>query len=257
MRQKAGGDGWSREYELRQLQMLQYRILEKYEGNARAEAYLNLNMDNPDFRRIAISTAMAEKAYDRVEHLCLDGESNDAAFAGLVREWRELRYQAYEKANNAQAQKELAMTLLLSGDFEYFMNLKALYSKSEWKPVLEGILAKMESGSQGGIYVKILVHEKLKPRLLEYCRRYISSITTYYTHLLPEYRTDVGEIFTEYIFESAKRADNRKRYRDVCNTIKQYKNACGDVVAKALAKELALRYARRPAFVDELKRVYL
>jgi len=52
----------------------------------------------------------------------------------------------------------------------------------------------------------------------------------------------------------AERANSRSGYRGVCDVIRHYRKACGNV-AYALCKELSMRYGGRPAFVDELSKV--
>ena len=92
-------------------------------------------------------------------------------------------------------------------------------TNDEWLTVPQDILGKFEDNNCGGIYVKILVHEKLKLRLLEYCKKNISTINLYYAHLLPEYKNDIGIIFEKYINASASQAEWRSCYRDVCEIV--------------------------------------
>jgi hypothetical protein len=245
---------WSYNYETRQLQKLQFLLIERFDSKSSADDYIDNNIENPDFRRIAIKKALVRKSFERAERLCLDGEEQDSKYAGLVREWMELRYRVYEKTKDIEAQKTLALKLLIDGEFNYFSKLKALYTKDEWAPVLEDVLTKARGNNRTGVYLNIIIHEKLKNLLLEYCKKNTSLVTSYYKHLLPEYKTDVAEMFVDYINRYAERADNRSRYREVCGIIKLYKKACGSV-ADTLWKELSLKYARRPAFVDELSKL--
>jgi hypothetical protein len=247
-------DSWSKDYENQQLQKLQYEIIERFDGKSAADAFVEQYLENSDFRRIAIKKAMAGRQYEKALKLCLDGENNDSSKAGLVDEWKEFRYAVYERTNNQEAQKELAMELLLNGNFDYFKKLKAFYQGNKWSAVLEKILKRLEIKDNRGIYVNILIHEKLKLRLLEYCRRNPRTITSYYTHLLPEYKKDIGEMFVKNISESAAYAGGRSHYRNICSLIGQYKKACGSAAAHALRDELKTKYANRPAFLDELSK---
>lgn len=253
-RQGVEKEGWQRGYETRQLQKLQYEIYKQFEGESAAVSYMEQHLDNSDFRRVIIQKAIADGQYEKALTLCLDGEQQDRQYAGLVKEWRELRYAVYEKSKDAHGKKTLGMELLLAGDFEYFPKWKSMYKSHEWPAVLEGILEKTEINDRGGVYVKILIHEKLKPRLLEYCKKYVTSIASYYEYLLPEYKEDVGAIFIKLIKESAARADSRKAYQGVCGLIRHYKNACGKA-AYIIRDELAKTYAKRPAFLDELSKL--
>jgi len=253
-RQNAENEGWSWEYENRQLQKLQYEIIKQFEGESAAVSYMEQHLDNSDFRRVIIQTAITDGQYEKALTLCLHGEQQDRQYAGLVKEWRDLRYTIYERTKDTPGEKTLGLELLLAGDFEYFPKLKSMYKSDEWSAVLQGILEKLESNDRRGIYVKILIREKLKLHLLDYCKKHASSILSHYQHLLPEYKEDVGALFLKLIKESAARADGRKAYQDVCGLIQHYKKASGKV-AYIIRDELASTYAKRPAFLDELSKL--
>jgi len=188
----------SHNYDSRQLQRLQYEIIKQFDDETAATTYMEQHLDNSDFRRNIIQISMRDELYDKALDLCLDGERKDSEHAGLVEDWRKFRYEIYEKTENIKEQKTLALELLLKGDFEYFSKLKALYKNDEWQAILQHILEKLEN-NPNGLYVKILIHENLKQSLLEYCKNHVNTIASYYSYLLPEYKTDVDAIFIKYI----------------------------------------------------------
>jgi hypothetical protein len=244
---------WSENYEKRQLQKLQYEILKRFDGETIAESYMEKHLDNSDFRKIIIQNAISQGLYEKALNLCLEGEQMDSSYAGLVREWKEYRYIIYEKTNDTPSQKLLGTEFLLNNNYEYYVKLKALYTKKEWPEILRYILEKTKN-ERHGIYVKILIQEKLKPQLLEYCKQNIYTITEHYKHLLPDYKNDVSSIFASYINQCAERANNRHHYKDVCEIIQLYKKACTKA-AYEIRDELAKKYIRRPAFLDELSKL--
>ena len=246
---------WSRGYETRQLQKIQYEIIKQFDGKEKADFYLEQHIENSDFRDIVIQNAISGKLYEKALNLCLDGEIKDSAYIGLVYKWKELRYTIYEKMNDKKGQKNLGMELLLHGEFEYFLKLKPLYTDAEWPAILQNILEKAGAGSGKGVYIKILIHEKLKPLILKYCKEHSGSITSYYKHLLPEYKRDVSIMFRECIKKNADYSNGRGHYRRVCEIISEYKKACGQKAAYAIRDELAMEHARRPAFLDELSKL--
>ena len=246
---------WLRNYEEHQRQKMQYEILRQFDGKTAADSYMEQHLDNSDFREIVIQNAISKKSYKKALDLCLDGERKDSSLAGLVRKWQELRYTVYEKSKDIQAQKILGLELLQQGCFDYFLKLKNLYAKDNWPKILQDILVKLKKSGQGGVYLKILLQEKLKPQLLDYCKEYNDTITLYYKHLLPDYKDDVGQIFVKYIRNQAERANGRGHYRSVCDLIREYRKACGNIAAHTIRDELVKENARRPAFLDELSRL--
>ena len=247
-------DGWSRNYDNQRFQRLQYDIIKLFDGEDAASSYMEQNLDNSDFRRVAIKTAISEGLYERALRLCLDGENKDSGYAGLVKEWKQQRYIVYEKTKDVSAQKSLCMEFVLQGNFDFFSKLKALHTSDEWASVLKDIIRDLEDSKQNSVYVSILIHEGLKSRLLDYCKKYVSNIDSYYEHLLPEYKNEIGLLFVEYIRKRAAAANGRNNYRDVCELIRHYKKACGEA-ANRISDELTVMYAKRPAFLDELRKI--
>jgi len=243
---------FSYDWELQQKQKIQLEIIARFDGEATAQQFLNRHLENDDFRRMAIKCAIEGRDYDRAIELCIEGESTNSQYAGIVKDMRKLRYTAYEAAGKKDEQKALALLLLQDGEFDYYLKYKKLHSKEEWIAVLYDILEKTE-GSRG-IYVKIIVHEKHKPRLLAYCESFPYAIVEYHKHLLPEYKQEVGLIFSDHIRQLASRADNRGRYHEVCQLIKTCDSACPDATSNICA-EIISEYARRPAFMDEMRKI--
>jgi len=239
----------------REAQNILREIIEKFDGVEAADAYIEQNLDNRDFREIAIQKAMDENRLDRALKLCLEGEIADGAYIGVVWKWKEMRYSIYERHNNTESQKKLAYEFVLDGKFEYFLKLKKLYRFDEWEKILQNLLSVLKNSRSQNIYVDILVHEEKKQLLLEYCEKYMSAVVKLYSHLLPEYIFEVEMIFLEYIRKEAGSASDRKGYNSVCEIIKHLNKACGSQKANELKTELLQKYAKRPAFVDELKKI--
>ncbi|MCL2672035.1 MAG: hypothetical protein FWF10_08360 [Clostridiales bacterium] len=234
------------------MQRLQFDLIEHFDGETEAEAYMQQRLGNRDFRHRAIQNATIAKEYEKALHLCLEGEVQDSAHPGLVQTWRELRYGIYEKTEDRQAQRVLAKAFALDGDYAYFQKLKALYPKTEWEPVLQSLLEKLGERDRYGVYVKILVSEGLKPQLMDYCKKNPHCVVSYYAHLLPEYKEEVGTLIMAQIRKSAMHANTRSHYRDICGLLRHYQTACGRETVLALRDELMGMYPKRPAFLDEL-----
>ena len=246
--------GWSRNYDLRQKQSLQLEIISRFDGDEAAQRYIESNMDNNDFRRTVIKSAIENGQYEKAIKLCIEGENANSEYAGIVKDFRQLQYAAYEAANNQPEQRILALTLLLDGDFDYFLKYKSLHSSVEWITAFYDMLEKIEELNPWGVYVKILVHEKHKPRLLDYCNKTSGAIVNHYTHLLPEYKHEVGQLFVDHIRRLATGADNRSRYHEVCNLIKTCDKVCPGVTSE-VCDEIISKHAKRPAFMDEMRQI--
>jgi hypothetical protein len=253
-RMKGGRNEWERRYADRAVQRIALSLISRFDGPKRAEAFMAKNLGNPDFRKEFIEKALRKGNPGEALKLCLEGEAADAEYSGLVSEWKKYRYTAYERLNDIPGQKTLAEEFLKGGSFEHYKKLKSLYTADGWPGVLKRLLDDLEKNPHG-VYTKILIHEDLKPRLLSYCQKYLQTLTQLYEHLLPDYKSEVGEMFKKIIDAQAGRASNRRDYKDVCGVIKHYGTACGKAAAKEIKLTLMEKYPRRPAFIDELNKV--
>ena len=201
-----------------------------------------------------IEQAIAKKDYDKALKLCLEGEKKDADRRGLLLQWQKLRYKIYELTGNIDAQKKLAYEFTIEGDFDFYVKLSKLYSNDtkEWQQVFESIISAVTASHVKDIYVKILIHEKMKPELLAYCKKYLAYFPRYYLHLLPDYQDEVNKIFVELLRKKSAEAGSRSAYKEVCDLIEKYAKACGNENALNLIRELKLTYVKRSAFIDEL-----
>ncbi len=250
------GTSWNAKYDLKEVKLLQLEIIQKCDGLDATKKFIYENIRYSEFRKRAIALEIELKDYKKVIQLCSDGEIADKEYRGLVHDWKEYRYQAYELIGDTEAQKHLAMELLFTNEFKYYQKLKELYAASEWEKVLRNIVE--EFGKQKyppSAYVSILIQEDLKSELLRYCQNNKMVITEYYPYLIKDYLNEVNDVFIQYIHQSADEATDRKKYRKVCALIKTYKKACGTIQSHHLITELREKHKRRPAFLEELERI--
>lgn len=250
-------DPWGGRYFVERVNQIRYHILLQNEGEETARAFMEQNIRFPLFREMAIKRAMRNKDYEQVIHITLDGEDKDRKMAGLVKDWKEYRYEAYTLSGKLDEQRDLAMEFILDRRFDYYKKLKSTYKTDEWSKVYPSILHRLEKAENGFSPFKasILIEEGEKERLLELVKQRLSSIETYYEHLIPEYREEVYKLFVSYIEQEASQANNRKAYQGVCAIIHELFKAGGKDQALAVREKLLKLYLRKPAFRDELQKI--
>lgn len=212
----------------------------------------------PTIRRTQIWQALETGEFEKALQLCRESESLDANLAGLVHEWEQMRFKAYEGMGNTAEMIDLSFQFALEGEEEYYVKLKNLVNPEQWPNKLEALLAEMKNRPRSRpLYLGILIEEKRMEELLDYCRRDISAIEQLYPHLLADYPHEVNEIYTAYIYRQIDRASNRKAYWTACQKIKSFKNALGTQAASRLVEEIKFMYPKRPALLDELGKMKL
>ncbi|HAQ08714.1 MAG TPA: hypothetical protein DCR24_14840 [Bacillus bacterium] len=251
-------DSWSRKYTESRIKEVQLQLLE-FSGADENEidAFIEESLEHSAFREKAILRAVERSEYGQAEILCLQGEKADQSYAGLIHKWKDYRFQIYEKLGDIERQQSMAYELVTAySEYKDYARLKALFSDGEWPELLENLLNFYEDKRyQPDLYVTILQEEKMDERLLAYIKRNHARIIDLYPYLIENHLSEVNRLFVETIEDEAERASDRKKYKKVCKTIKKYKEACGEVNSRKLIENLISKYPRRPAFLDELKRL--
>ncbi|WP_152619317.1 hypothetical protein [Cohnella kolymensis] len=170
--------------------LLRYRLIQNFDDSDIAAEFLAKNLKYPEFRRVAISDALAEQRYEEALQLTEEGERLDTrnGFPGLVNEWKKLRYEVYRLTYRIDMQRQLAEELALDGEYSYYQSLQELYDTQEWPAVRDRILTELEKGGRGwhahDLYTNLLIEEKETARLLRYVQKHHRSVSEYYPHLV-------------------------------------------------------------------------
>lgn len=251
------GDSWSADYLAESINMIRYHMVEEYDGEKKAQEFIKQNLQYSNFRKMAIESAMDKNDYDYVIKLTIDGEEKDKGAPGLINQWKEYRYKAFQLSGKTEEQRGVAMDFILDGSYEYYKELKNTYDKNAWLSVYPEIIFLLENQKKTyqDVYTSILIEEGEKQKLLEYVKGRPSSVEIFYKHLIHGYKEEVYALFLQYIEQTAARASNRKDYQGVCAIIRNLKKAGGKEQALEVKQKLFNKYANRPAFRDELSRV--
>jgi len=251
------GDSWGFNYLAERVNLIRYHLVEKHDGQKKAQEFIENNLQYSNFREMAIKSAMNKKDYDYVIKLTLDGEDKDKSLRGLVNQWKNYRHEAFKLSGKINEQRGMATDFILDGSFDYYKELKNTYATNEWTSVYPKIIFLLENQKKTyqDVYTRILIEEGEKQKLLEYVQGSPLSVETYYRHLIPEFKEEVYLLFLQHIEQSASRAGNRKDYQRVCAIIRNLIKAGGKERALEIKLKLFNKYANRPAFRDELSRV--
>jgi len=251
------GESWSINYFAEKVNLIRYHMIEKYDGQKKAQEFIEQNLRYSDFRKMAIEMAMKKKDYDRIIKLTQEGEEKDKSLPGLVKQWKEYRYKAFQFSGKLDEQREIAIDFILDGSYKYYQELKNTFDTKEWSSVYPQIIFLLENQKKThqDVYTRILIEEEEKQKLLEYVKRKPSSVERFCTHLIPEFKDEVYVLFLQYIRQTASRANSRKDYQGVCAIIRNLKKAGGKEQALEIKQMLFTKYANRPAFRDELSKV--
>ncbi|TAA72996.1 SWIM zinc finger family protein [Planococcus salinarum] len=246
----------SYDYEEEQFRRHQLAILQQRGDREAVEAFYVKHHHKPEIRKAQVQQVLDAGEFERVIRLCDESELLDAKLAGLVYEWKKLRFTAYEKMGKTEEMIGLGFEFAVRGEEEYYYKLKSLVSAEQWPETQNRLLGEMKSGLLSrSLYVRILIEEKKFEEMLEYCRVNPHEIEYLYKYLLADYPHEVNELYTAYIYRLIERASNRKAYWSACQMIKGFKEALGAEAAAGLIDELKFMYPKRTALLDELGKI--
>lgn len=234
-----------------------FDIIKKYETKDDEDKFIRENLKFTSFRELLIDKLIKEKNYLRVIELALEGELKDKENLGLALKWKKIRYESYKELSNQEEQKKLAEELLISGEFEYYKDLKILNKEKEdvfYSDIKNKLLC--NKGWNGrNIYIKLIVFENDLEEVMKVVREDISKIEVYSDMLKDKYEDEVTELYIKYIEIQASRASDRNQYRDVCRIIEKFGKISDNNKVEEINNKLRKLYKKRPAFIDELSRV--
>ncbi|SHG83891.1 hypothetical protein [Ornithinibacillus halophilus] len=247
----------SSDYDQNVIKQLQLKIMERNGETEKAQHFINENIDNEDFREMAIEKELESGNYESALQICLDGETYDAHYPGLVKKWKHYRLQIYESTEDIEKQKEILREFVCDNEYESYAKLKDLYTMEEWENEVDTIFNLLEDQSDylPHVYEYIAKAEERSDKILKYSEQFPSTIVELYPYLVDEYQGKVDEIFTKYILSEAEQASDRTKYRDVAKKLETFKDACGEARFDTMLHDLKETYHRKPAFMNELDKV--
>ncbi|GIO41401.1 SWIM zinc finger family protein [Paenibacillus apis] len=240
--------------------LLKYHLICQFDGEQSGAQFLQAHMELPDIREMAIREAISQGRFEEALSYAKEGELLDTkkGYPGLVARWKKLRLDIYNSTGGLKLQQQLTEEFAVSGEYEYYLQLKDLYEPEEWPDVYSRVLAALEkerSWRADSMYTKLLIAENETTRLLEYIQRHPGTVVDYYKHLIGQYPSEVYELFEDHIESTMAYASNRKQYKQVCQIIRKLLGAGGRQQGERIMGSLRQRYANRPAFLDELNRI--
>jgi len=248
------GDSWSAQYVNKEIKELQFKILTLKHSDEAIEQFLQQNLEDDNIRERLILAAIQKRDYEKVLELTTDGLQHDAKHRGIVTKWRNYAFEAHKSLGHKEEMRKLAKQLLIGGDMSYLAELKQLYTEQQWLLEREQLLDDVKQ-TNGHIYAGLIVEELQTLRILAYCKESPNRIEHYYPYIKEHYYEDVCALFIDFINSKAFNAIDRKRYQDVCRSIQTMRKAGYKIEANHLIADLLQSYAKRPAFVDELRKI--
>lgn len=187
----------------------------------------------------------------------IDPDPNRPFLDQVDTETARILYATYERLGQTDRQIALGTELLLDGDIDYYDKVKPLVFDPDafYREIKEKLKERSVDIAILLTYTKLLKKEQDHDSLLQLTRDNPYLIESVVDLLKGDYEEETRLVYVEYLQEEAKRAGNRKDYRQVRKKLKAYGERYGKEERTALVRQLKKRYKRKAAFLEELNRL--
>ncbi|MGM0845080.1 MAG: SWIM zinc finger family protein [Bacillota bacterium] len=243
-------------YERENLLQLLYDLIDQYGTEEEATQFTKDHLHFSSFREQLLEQYLQQQKFEEVIEIALKGEAQDEEYAGRLKKWKTFRYRAYASLEMRQEQQMLAKEMFLSGDLDYYHELKVLGGNHEgfYEDLKQEL--KDECGLHNHhLFLKLIEEENDLEELMMFVRENTRLIEKYAGKLADHYKEEVIEIYRNYILATAKSASNRSHYREVSRKVSGYKEIADKQKVQEVIVEMMALYKKKPAFLDELSKV--
>jgi hypothetical protein len=158
--------------------------------------------------------------------------------------------------DNVDKMTDTAREILLSGNIEYYDNVKTLLIKQHaWEKTYSELLHQCKLKLNSSQYMRILAKENEYALLLDEVQTHTEEIYDYGKLLAEKYLSPVRDVFIGQLNKEAERAYGRESYSRVCSNISCFAEVGYYDEAIKMINEYKTKFKRKPAFVDELSKI--
>jgi hypothetical protein len=257
---KETNDKW----EIRKLQNIKLNLITKFQSELDVLNYLEENIDNFDFRKTLINKFIKEKNYDKAISFAKDGIIKDQNEAyGYVIEWQKYLLEIYQLTKNKDGIIQYAQALFSNhrGDEKiYFDILKLNLTAEKWAIFLNKTIKELSKGNHWYFNTRlanVYIWEQQFDLLFELLKSKTSldNLQTYDKYLLLDYQAEIFDMYQKELLKYLERNTGRTFYIEACNVLKRLKKMGADKHVNFLINHFKTQYAKRPALLEELKKV--
>lgn len=254
----------------------------KETGNTlEAEKLIRQNMDIVEVRRDLVESEIAEKNYTEAKKLIYEGIvlAEKKEHPGTVSEWQKILLCIASLEGDVAMERHFNLLFAFDRGFssEYYQNWKNTFPEVQWEKEFNSLIQKIvdevereaerhldnqwwsRSSTLLNRLAPIYVQEKRWNKLYELVEAYpsLSVLLEYMKYLAKNYQPELTELLFPALILAGDRADSRSGYAQIASNMMDVIKLMPDSKSQILeaAQALRLKYPRRPAMLDELRKV--
>ena len=254
-------------YDLYQIVLRKVNLLTELHEEQKAADTIRQYLYLTEIREMEVDKLIARCQYDEAIRLLNEGIeiAEKEEHIGTVEEWLKTKLRIYEMTHQTAEVINTCRLLFVSGrdQLEYYSKLKTLVPKEEWKSFLDTMMKETQFSeyfSFGGndeaeIYVKERDYERLFKLLSSIRYHQLEALMKYSYHLKDTHSEQLIAIYTSLLNDYAEQNVGRTHYELIAQALLCAKKLNGGQEAvKRLVAEFRIKYKRRPAMMEVLRR---
>ena len=241
-------------------------MIDKWGTKEEATEFMNVNMDNPDFRRKLINKSMDAKDFHEVIRIANDGiKKDEEKYPGLANDWRNYQLLSYIEMGDSMNIAILARYFLLgSGDRynkrEYYYDLlKEHTPEDQWQETIQGCISELKRKCMPNqdFIMQIYEWEQEWQQYFDTLRKCVTlrRMEDAEPALAKRYGDDFISLYADALRNYVKGNMGRSSYQEACRYLRRIKKLGAKEVVEELIAEFRVKYKARRALLEELSRV--
>lgn len=178
--------------------------------------------------------------------------------AYLTRKLRRFLNRFYQHHSADKQKANLLVLFALDGEWEDYGTLKELCSEEEWRTMIPKIVERLEREKRAppSLFIQVYLREGMFADALErvLAQKSLADLAAYHDDLALRYPDRYFRAYRKLILPFADSRTGRGHYSDIVQYLKKMKEIPGyETETVKITELLRQKYARKPAFQDELR----
>lgn len=254
-------------YDLYQIVLRKVNLLTGLHEEQKAADTIRQYLYLTEIREMEVDKLIASCQYDEAIRLLNEGIeiAEKEEHIGTVDEWLKTKLRIYEMTHQTSDVINTCRLLFVSGRdrLEYYSKLKTLVPKEEWKSFLDTMMKETQfskyfsfgENDEAEIYVREKDYERLFMLLLSVNYNQLKALMKYAHHLKNTHSEPLIAMYASLLNDYAEQNMGRNHYEFVAQALLCAKKLNGGQEAvKRLVAEFRIKYKRRPAMMEVLRK---
>ncbi|MFS2709724.1 SWIM zinc finger family protein [Bacteroides xylanisolvens] len=254
-------------YDLYQIVLRKVNLLTELHEEQKAADTIRQYLYLTEIRKMEVDKLIACCQYDEAIRLLNEGIeiAEKEEHIGTIDEWLKTKLMIYEMTHRTSEVINTCRLLFVSGrgKLEYYRKLKTLVPKEEWKSFLDAMMEETHfstyfsfgANDEAEIYVNERDNERLFKLLLSTRYHQLEALMKYSYYLKDTHSEQLIAIYTSLLNDYAEQNVGRTHYELIAQALLCVKKLNGGQAAvKTLVAEFRIKYKRRPAMMEVLRR---